>query len=185
MSMRGFSLLEIILAGVLGLSVMTLGLLLFRRVGTASLSGSSQLELQLSTREGLRRLGPILRMATAPNSQANAIYSPALSQTAANVVFSSPDDQLASNPPPFDPRNPSYILLQVRYDSVSRRVLLEDFYNPTRHRVICRNVSDFRVTRTHRQGINLYLRREAQIKDARGFPKNISFYLQDAIQMPE
>lgn len=176
---------ELVVAGTIAIVLMAVGLLLFRRVSSASLSGASQLELQLSTRESLRRLVPILKMATPPNSQQTGIYSPDIGITAANVVFCSPEDLLNLHPPAFNPRDPFYILLQVRYEASSRQIILEDFYAPSRHNVLAHQVSDFKVSRLHRIGLRLQIERQTQINDSRGYPKTVKFQLFDVLQLPE
>ncbi|MBS2033634.1 hypothetical protein JST97_01525 [bacterium] len=176
---------ELIVACAIGVMLMAIGMLLFRRVTFASLSGSSQLQLQLSTRESLRRMVPLLKMATPPNSQQTAIYSPDIGLTTGNIVFCCPEDLLNPQPPPFDPRDPFYILLQIRYDPSSREVLLEDFYTPTRSNVLAYQVSDFKISRLHRIGLRLQIERQILINDSRGYPKPVKYQLSDVLQLPE
>ena len=183
--MRAFTILEVLIAGAVGLLLIGVGLAVFLRLGSASLSGSSQLQLQLMTRETLRKIVPMLKMATAPNSQQTAIYSPDIGATAANVVFSSPEDLLNPNPPAFDPRDPVYLLLQMRWDSTSRQLLLEDFYSPTRYTILGNQISDFKVARTQRIGLRLQLERQTLIRDSRGYSKPVKFDLADTLQLPE
>ncbi|MBT9588235.1 hypothetical protein IV102_33165 [bacterium] len=185
MTRRAFSIAEVLVAAGIGLALMALGLRLFLQIGAATLSGSSQLELQLSTRETLRRLVPYLKMATPPNSQQTAVYAPDIGQTAGNVVFCSPEDVFDASPPAFDPRNPSYILLQVRWDTATQKLILEDFYNPTRNSILARKVSKFRVTRSHRIGLRIEVERQTLSRDLRGNPKTVRFELSDTLQLPE
>ncbi|MBX3168706.1 MAG: hypothetical protein KF760_14925 [Candidatus Eremiobacteraeota bacterium] len=182
---RAMTLAEVLVAGALSLVLLGVGLVLLRRLGSASLSGSSQLQLQLTTRETLRKIVPMLKLATAPNSQQTAIYTPDIGATAANVVFCSPEDLLNPNPPAFNPRDPFYILLQIRYAADKRQILLEDFYAPERYTVLGHQVSDFQVARTQRIGLRLQMERQATIRDSRGFPKPIKFQLSDSLQLPE
>lgn len=185
MKLRAFTLAEVLVAGALALVVLGIGLVLLRRLGSASLSGSSQLQLQLNTRETMRKLVPMLKMATPPNSQQTAVYHPDIGATAANVVFCSPEDMLNPSPTAFNPRDPVYMLLQVRWDSYSQRLFLEDFYNPTRFTVLGHQVSKFAVVRSTRIGLRLDLERQTTIKDSRGYPKTVKFELADTIQLPE
>lgn len=185
MRRRAFSLTEVLVAAGVGLMLMAIALLLLRRITTASMSGGSQLQLQLTTRETLRKIVPMLKMATSPNSQQTAIYSPDLGATAANVVFCSPEDLLDATPPAFNPRDPLYILLQVRYDASSRQILLEDFYSPTRYTVLGYQVSEFKVTRTQRIGLRLELARQAMVRDSAGYTKPVDYELSDSLQLPE
>lgn len=182
---RAFTLSELLVGVALGLALMGLGLLMFRSIGHASLTGGSQLELQVRVRECIRRLTPLVKLATPPNSQQTAIYAPDIGVTASNCVYCSPEDSVALSPPAFDPRNATYTLLQVRWDTATRDLILEDFYNPTRQRVLARNLSLFSVTRVHRIGLRFVVEQQAQVRDFRGFPKVQRFQLSDALQLPE
>lgn len=185
MRKRALSLTEVLVAAGVGLMLMAIGLLLLRRLTSASVSGSSQLQLQLTTRETLRKIVPMLKLATSPNSQQTAIYSPELGVSAANVVFCSPEDLLDESPPAFNPRDPHYILLQIRYDATSRQILLEDFYSPTRYTVLGYQVSDFKVARTQRIGLRLELARQTTVRDSAGHSKPLEYQLSDSLQLPE
>lgn len=185
MRRRALTLPEVLVAAGIGLMLMAVALLLLRRVTSASLSGGSRLQLQLSTRETLRKIVPLLKMATPPNSQQTGIYSPDLGVTAANVVFCSPEDMLNPNPPEFNPRDPVYILLQLRHDPASRKLLLEDFYHPDRYTVLGHQVSDFQVVHTQRIGLRLKIVREMPVRDHLGYTKPLQYELSDTLQLPE
>ena len=175
-----------LVAGALGLVLMALGLMLFRRIGSASLAGSSQLQLQTSTRETLRRIPPILRMAMPPNSQQTAIYYPDIGASAANVVFCCPEDLVDNtSSATFNPRDPVYFLFQMRWEPATQQIVLEDFYSPDRSRIMARQVSAFRVARTQRIGLRLQLERQVTIRDSRGYPKVQRFELSETFQLVE
>lgn len=185
MRRRALTLPEVLVAASVGLMLMAIALVLLRRITAASVSGSSQLQLQLTTRETLRKIVPMLKMATSPNSQQTGIYSPDLGVTAGNVVFCSPEDLLNASPPPFNPRDPNYILLQIRYQPASHQLLLEDFYSPTRYTVLGYQVHQFKVSRTHRIGLRLELTRQALVRDSAGYSKPVDYQLSDSLQLPE
>ena len=185
MKRRALSIPEVLVAAGLGLVLMAVALVLFRRVTSASFAGASRLQLQLSTRETLRKIVPLLKMATPPNSQQTGIYSPDLGVTAGNVVFCSPEDMLHPNPPEFNPRDPVYLLLQIRHDATSRQILLEDFYTPARHTVLGYQVRDFQVVHTQRIGLRLKIVRELTVRDPLGHSKPLQYELSDSLQLPE
>jgi hypothetical protein len=184
---QAFTIAEVLIASFVGLLLMTVALFLFNQVGGASYLGSSQLELQMHTREILRRLGPTVRMATAPNSAMTGIYAPDIGATASNVVFCCPEDLLSQTPAAFNPRTPVYYLLHLRYDTPSRQLILEDFYSPTptRQQILGRDTQLFQATRTHRIGLRLEVECQKQMRDISGRPKTIKFNLADSIQIPE
>lgn len=185
MRRRGFTIAEVLVAAGVGLLVMAMGLAIFLKMSDAGRLGESWLSLQLNAREVDRRLLPLLRMATPPNSAREGIYLPEDANPAATVVFCVPEDLLAATPAPFDPRAPVYHLVQIRHDVPRQQLLLEDYYHPERVRVLGRNVTQFQVVRADRAGLTFTLEFRLVTRDARGLPKPLSYKLSDSVQLPE
>lgn len=183
--MKGFTLLEVLLASVLGLLVFALLLSLFLHLSASGRLGEGRLANQLRARQTMRRLVPLVRLAASPNTAKDGVYLPDQNVTASNVVFSSPDDLMDPNPAAFDPRNPVYTLYQVRFDAAARQLTLQEIYAPGRSDVIATDIVAFNVTRTHPNGVILRLKTEAQVRDLRGTTRTVDYSIDEAIEVPQ
>ena len=180
---RAYTLMEVLLAAALGLLVFAVMIGIFRQLSVAGRLGESRISSQLRARQAVRRVIPYLRFATAPNTAVEAIYYPDQDTTAGNVVFSVPENLLQSGPA-FDPRSPVYYLYQIRHDSSSRKLILHDFYTPTRASTLAIDISAFNVTRNHLSGLVVRLRTEARVRDGRGFDKILPYEIDEAVEIP-
>jgi len=182
-SRQAATLIEVLLAAVLGLSFFAILIAIFLQLGAAGRMGGSRIDAQLRARQAARRVVPYLRFATPPNTAAEAIYYPDQDTTASNVVFAVPED-LLKTATPFDPRNPSYYLYQIRHDSASKKLILEEFYSPTSATNLAIDIAAFNVTRIHLGGLVLRLRTESTARDARGYQKVVPYEIEEAVEVP-
>ncbi len=179
----GYTLIEVLLAAALGLLVFALMIGIFRQLSVAGRLGESRISSQLRARQAARRVVPYLRFATAPNTAVEAIYYPDQDTTASNVVFAVPEN-LLEPAPPFDPRTPVYYLYQIRHDASSRKLILHDFYAPTKANTLATDIAAFNVTRNHLSGLVIRLRTEARARDGRGFEKVAPYEIDEAVEIP-
>ena len=180
---RGYTLIEVLVAAAIGLLVFAIMIGIFRQLSVAGRLGESRISSQLRARQAVRRVIPYLRFATAPNTAVEAVYYPDQDTTASNVVFSVPENLLETKPP-FDPRSPVYYLYQIRHDASSRKLILQDFYAPTKASTLAIDISAFNVTRNHLSGLVVRLRTEAKVRDGRGFDKVLPYQIDEAVEIP-
>ena len=83
----------------------------------------------------------------------------------------------------FDPRNPSYFLMQIRHSG--SRLLMEDFYTPARSQLLANDIAAFNVTRTHELGVLIRIRTEARVRDSRGPTRTVDYQIEEALEVPE
>lgn len=185
MGRRAFSLIEVMIVCLLGLALGGVILALFFQVTSSGRLGEGRLGNQLRARQAMRRVIPWIRFSTAPNTSQSGIYAPDTNITATNVVFAVPEDPLAVAPATFDPRSPSYFLMQIRYSPTNSSLILEDFYSPTRYQLLATDIAAFNVTRTHKLGVTVRIRTEAQVRDVRGNSRGVDYQIEESLEVPE
>lgn len=170
---------------MIGLALLTVMAGTFLRITNAGRLGSGRIANQLRARQAVRRIVPMLRFATAPNSMKNAIYYPDTSVAASNVVFALPENYLDPGATPFDPRSPVYYLYQLRHDNVRQKLILEDFYNPAQANTIAIGINAFNVTRTHPNGLVVRIGTQSSVRDEGGRTRTIDYQIDEAVEIPQ
>ena len=185
MRKSAYSLVEILIAAGVGLALFAVMIALFVEFSASGRLGQGRLAIQLKARQAMRRVVPLVRLASSPNTAKDGIYLPDLNLTSTNVTFSSPDDLLTPNAPAFDPRNSLYFLYQVRLDSSNRKLLLSEIYAPSRSSTLATEIADFQVKRTHPNGVILRIKTDTSVRDLRGNQKTIDYTIEEAVEVPQ
>ena len=148
--------------------------------------GGGRIDVQQHCRETVRRIVPLLNSAISPDGVQEALFAPApVGAVDTKIEFATTLDALgASAMGSVDPRNPTFYRYRIRFDGTASQIVLEDVDQPSRSRVLAREVQNVAFYRVALDAVKIHVESMILIRGARNQQRTVSHVLETVQQVP-